>query len=1618
MYAENSVIENCMITNNISGLYGGGLYHEEGVVINSIISHNFSESHGGGVSLHDNAAAVGCLVSNNSSDSLGGGIYAHTSTIVNSTIVRNSSLGEGAGVYYGNNYVYICNLIVWGNEKNGVVNNLNEGINSPVNMFNAIEIESEYGNHIVLNDLNPPLFVNPSLTSGKTDTTTNVDWHLQEGSPCINRGTNDCISLFLDLDGNVRVKHDTVDLGCYESDYYSVPIQHCTTFNVTDEKIICANELPIIWNGVSFTEAGTQMVTLQTVDGCDSVVTMTLTVSNIYQTTDEKTVCQTALPYEWNGVTFNAAGTQEVTLQAANGCDSVVAMTLTVNPIYQVTDTKTICESELPYDWNGITFNAAGTQEVTLQATNGCDSVVTMTLTVNPIYQVTDAKTICESELPYTWNNVVFNAAGTQNVTLQAVNGCDSVVAMTLTVNPIYQMTDTKTICESELPYTWNNVVFNAAGTQNVTLQTVSGCDSVVAMTLTVNPIYQVTDTKTICKSELPYTWNNVVFNAAGTQNVTLQAVNGCDSVVAMTLTVNPIYQVTDTKTICESELPYTWNNVVFNAAGTQNVTLQTVNGCDSVVAMTLTVNPIYQVTDTKTICESELPYTWNNVVFNAAGTQNVTLQAVNGCDSVVAMTLTVNPIYQVTDTKAICESELPYTWNNVVFSAAGTQNVTLQTVNGCDSVVAMTLTVNPIYQVTDAKTICESELPYTWNNVVFNAAGTQSVTLQAVTGCDSVVAMTLTVNPIYQVTDTKTICESELPYTWNNVVFNAAGTQNVTLQTVNGCDSVVAMTLTVNPIYQVADTQTICESELPYTWNNVVFNAAGTQNVTLQTVNGCDSVVAMTLTVNPIYQVTDTKTICESELPYTWNNVVFNAAGTQNVTMQTVNGCDSVVAMTLTVNPIYQVTDTKAICESELPYTWNNVVFNAAGTQNVTLQTINGCDSVVAMTLTVNPIYQVTDAKTICESELPYTWNNVVFNAAGTQNVTLQTINGCDSVVAMTLTVNPTYQVADSKTICQSELPYTWNNVVFNAAGTQNVTLQTVNGCDSVVAMTLIVNPTYTVNDIRNVCPSELPYTWNGITFNAAGAQTVTLQTVNGCDSVVTMILAVNQTHITNESRTICESELPYEWNGITFNSFGANTAILQDENGCDSTIIMTLNVIPSYRITDTRTICQSELPYTWNNIIFNAADTQSVTLQATNSCDSVVTMILIVNPTYSITETKSVCPSEMPYTWNGVTFNNAGVQTVTLQTVNGCDSVVTMMLTVNQTHVTNESRTICENELPYEWNGVTFNAAGMNTATLPDANGCDSTVIMTLIVNPAYAINETMSICESELPYTWNGVVFNTAGTQTLNLETVNGCDSIITMTLTVNPTYAVNEAQTICESELPYTWNGFVFNAAGTQSVTLQTIHGCDSVVTMTLTVNMPVSTDLQVTACESYDWNEDSYTESGNYTQTFTAANGCDSVVTLHLTINNGVSTEFTIETSENCYTWNEETYCQSGDYVQTFTAANGCDSVVTLHLTTSVGINSFNLNVSMTVYPNPTSDVINVEFGMDNEQWQPDVLQLFDASGKTVNSVKLSNTYNGSTRTTQIDLSNLSNGIYFLKATKEGQTMAIRKIVKN
>ncbi len=339
-------------------------------------------------------------------------------------------------------------------------------------------------------------------------------------------------------------------------------------------------------------------------NGDDTIHIVHLTIGQPFDGDIYKTVCQNALPYTFGELTFGAESPVmeypvafEQTFTTPCGCDSTVRLHLTITEMFTATDEKTICENDLPYPWNGETFDAAGEKTVTLTASNGCDSVVTMTLTVNPNTAETITASIIENELPYRLNDSTYSTTGSYTQKLTNANGCDSIITLNLTVYENQFATANKTICASELPYTWDGVQFNEAGTKDTTLagQGAHGVDSTVTMTLVVNPTYNIDVDSTICDGALPFPWNGLNFLTAGTMSVTLATANGCDSVVNMTLNVNyRDYENAGELTLCENELPYTWRDVTISenvADSTYTFVRTNAAGCDSTVTLHVLVN-------------------------------------------------------------------------------------------------------------------------------------------------------------------------------------------------------------------------------------------------------------------------------------------------------------------------------------------------------------------------------------------------------------------------------------------------------------------------------------------------------------------------------------------------------------------------------------------------------------------------------------------------------------------------------------------------------------------------------------------------------------------------------------------------------------------------------------------------------------------------------------------------------------------------------------------------------------------------------------------------------------------------------------------------------------------
>lgn len=197
-----------------------------------------------------------------------------------------------------------------------------------------------------------------------------------------------------------------------------------------------------------------------------------------------------------------------------------------------------------------------------------------------------------------------------------------------------------------------------------------------------------------------------------------------------------------------------------------------------------------------------------------------------------------------------------------------------------------------------------------------------------------------------------------------------------------------------------------------------------------------------------------------------------------------------------------------------------------------------------------------------------------------------------------------------------------------------------------------------------------------------------------------------------------------------------------------------------------------------------------------------------------------------------------------------------------------------------------------------------------MLLMLDPDYH-----TICYGD-SLVWHNQIYIETGVYVDTL--ING---VATLHLTILPEVPItNESATICQGDA-FTWqaDGRVYSETGEYRVALQNTHGCDSIITLHLTVNPTVYTEEIITACDSYDWNGETYTKSGNYTYNTTTDQGCERVDVLHLTIlPNAIieSEELALCPSELPLEWYGQTLTEAGVYTATEKyAGTECDSVI-------------------------------------------------------------------------------------------------------
>ena len=851
----------------------------------------------------------------------------------------------------------------------------------------------------------------------------------------------------------------------------------------------------VLFNGIPLAAGSSSIFTFQNFVGCDSLVIVTVEELPDVNVPVALSACE-GTTIQYNGETLAPGDFMEFTFTAANGCDSVESVSVIGLPNYQTPLELTACEGTT-VQYGGQTLSPGDMMDFTLMAVNGCDSIISVSVTGFPVYDIDVMLQTCTgTTIPYNGQNLAPNT--TTVFDLMTTNGCDSTVTVMVEELAVFTTDVELEACTgSTALYNGQQLQPNTATDFNFT--TALGCDSIVTVTVNEVAVIEETVEMAACDGE------TVLFNGtpvlAGTSmDFNFTTSQGCDSVVTVIVDELQTYFLPLTLEACTGT-SIQYNGIELFAGTTTDVNLMTVDGCDSVI--TVTVDEVMDVTASLNLqaCPGETA-NFNGQQLATGSMTDFTFTSSLGCDSILTVTVDELPTYGYPVDLQACTGET-VSFNGVDLPPGTMLDFNLTTVDGCDSIISVTVEeLETVYEDLDFETCANTFIPYNGQQL---APGTETdFTFTSSIGCDSIVTVTVNEADLLTGTDELFACTGSTAM-YNGQALASGTVTDFTLVNALGCDSVVTVTVTELDIFATPLTLQACPgSTVLYNGQQLDPNTVNDFTFTAQ--NGCDSIV--TVTVEEVQVLTG-----DMELfACTGTNALFNGtpilAGTSmDFNFTTPQGCDSI--LTVSVTELFPQTGTEQLsaCTGETAM-YNGQPLLAGSITDITLIAANGCDSVV--TVTVEELLSTNGAVSLqgCPGEIVM-YNGQPFVAGTVNDITLVNANGCDSIVTVTVEELMATFYAISLQGCEGEtLLYNGTEIVPGTS--MDFTLTNANGCDSIVTVTgLSPIPVIETFESIQVCGGD-PAIIFGQPVTEPGVYMESFTSLNGCDSIHAITLDV----------------------------------------------------------------------------------------------------------------------------------------------------------------------------------------------------------------------------------------------------------------------------------------------------------------------------------------------------------------------------------------------------------------------------------------------------------------------------------------------------------------------------
>lgn len=264
--------------------------------------------------------------------------------------------------------------------------------------------------------------------------------------------------------------------------------------------------------------------------------------------------------------------------------------------------------------------------------------------------------------------------------------------------------------------------------------------------------------------------------------------------------------------------------------------------------------------------------------------------------------------------------------------------------------------------------------------------------------------------------------------------------------------------------------------------------------------------------------------------------------------------------------------------------------------------------------------------------------------------------------------------------------------------------------------------------------------------------------------------------------------------------------------------------------------------------------------TLKNSNGCDSLLSIQLSIGRS-SVTKNVVACDSFISHL--GKVYYQSGTYVDSLRSHRGCDSIIRSVVTIQNSKFQSFHISGCDSVQIHA--NLTAYISGTYYDTLKTITGCDSFLTFIVEINRPEISYDTLHFCDS---FIYGQLTYYQPTLITENYTSIKNCDSIVYTWMDVNYTQYSKVEHRNCDSIL---WNNLKI-VRDTSIIDIQkTIHGCDSVISHNFIIDQSQFVRTFQYSCGALDWNGFVFEKDTTFLLYSKTTAGCDSVLEFNIRI---------------------------------------------------------------------------------------------------------------------------------------------------